>query len=207
MEETLWATIATARAYEKAARKAFKELMTSRPDVFGEAFTTSNGEVRTFGLSEGTELPGDGRQVKARASAAAHLVAALIDHRRKLLTAVGNVIITGTRHSRREIEDAIADIVADIEEAHGIGITAKIKPYISDITGGAIADIVTTARHTAAQARANHNDEYADDITMLLNDLRQTIWDATEGRTTIRHIDADAIFTAMNALALTIEDI
>ena len=204
---TLWTTIATARAYEKATRKAFKHLISSRPDVFGDSFTTSYGEVHAFGLTEGQELPTDGRQIKARASTAAHLVITLAGHRRRLTEAVNDIVIAGTRHKRAAVNDSTSDISADIEEAQAIGVTAKIKPYVSDITGDALADIIETARHTAAQARANHNDEYADDIIMLLNDLRQTIWDSTEGRPTIRHIDADAIFTAMNALALAIEDI
>ena len=204
---TLWTTIATARAYEKATRKAFKKLIASRPDVFGESFVTDYGEVHAYGLEEGAELPADGKQIKARAKTMANIIITLADHRKSLMAAVGSVIVTATRRSRDSVASDIADIIADIEEAQAIGVTAKIKPYVSDITGDALADIIETARHTAAQARANNNDEYADDLVMLLNDLRQTIWDATEGRPVIRHVDADAIFTAMNALALAIEDI
>ena len=203
---TLWTTIATARAYEKAARAEFKRLVTSRRDVFGESFTTSNGEVHYYGIGD-DELPADGEQVKARASMAANIVATLVEHRKFCLTAVNVLVVTATAHRRKDVTDILADILADIEEAHAIGVTARIKPYAEDITGDELADLITTARHAAAQARANRNGEYADDIITLLNDLRQTIWTAMDGRQTIRHVDAAAIGTAVNALTLAIEDI
>ena len=202
---TLWTIIATARAYEKALRKAYKQIVMARSDVFGESFVTSYGEVHAYGLAEGIELPADGRKVKARAATMKSLVAILADDRKSLVAAVGNLIVTATRHRRADVDGSIADIVADLEEARGIGVVARVKPYANDTTGNALADIVETARHTAAQARANRNDGYADDIIMLLADLRQTIWNATDGRPTIRHVDAAAIFTAVNALALAIE--
>lgn len=201
----LWTIIATARAYERAARKEFKRLITSRPDVFGGSYTTSDGEVHAFGLAEGAELPDGGRQAKARASAAAHLVAALIDHRKGLMAAIGNIVITGTSRRRIDAENSIADIIADIEEAHGIGITAKIKPYASDATVEELAGAITAARYAAEQARESHNDEHADDIVMLMDDLRQAIWSATEGRPVIRHSDAAAIAAAVKSLILAIE--
>ena len=204
---TLWTTTALARAYEKAARKAFRNIISSRPDVFGDSFTTSCGEIHAYGLAEGKELPTDGEQIKARASTAAHLVITLAEHRKSLTAAVGSVMVTATRRSRDRVTGDIADIVADVEEAQAIGVTAKIKPYAADITADALADIVETARHTAAQARANHNDEEADGVITLLNDLRRTVWEATEGRPVVRHVDADAILTAANALALALEDI
>ena len=204
---TLWTTIATARAYEKAARAEFKRLVTSRPDVFGESFVTSYGAVHAYGLAEGEELPADGKNVKARAKTAAGLVASLADHRKSLTISVDGIAVTGTPHRLEEMHGIIADILADIEEAHTIGVTARIKPYAEDITADGLASLVTEARHTAAQARANGNDEYADDVIMLLNDLRQTIWGATDGRPTIKHVDAAAIGTAVNALTLAIEDI
>ena len=201
----LFALIVNVRAYEQAARHAYKDILTSRPDVFGEAHR-HYGELVWCIETAPQARPDDAYEEEAHYEAYYSIMERLKASRKRLAAAIIGITDAPTRRRKAALIDAVEDALADINEARAIRIEARHpKAYPDDVDADRLTAAVTGTCRKALIADANEDDGKVNDIIMLLTDIRRTFNDALiDARP--RRADVAAIMTAVNIMEGYAED-
>lgn len=174
----LFALIAQTRAYEQAARRTYKDILISRPDVFGPT-RRHYGELVWFRETAPTERPSDAHKVEANQEAFYSIMLRLISSRKRLAAAIIDITDAPTRRRKAALIDAIEDALADINEARAIKTKARHpKAYPDDIDADRLVAAITGTCRKALIADANEDENNVNEIMLFLTDVRRRFNDA-----------------------------